>query len=801
MRSISRYTGRVFAFPEHDIDPALKNAEWHLEYAEAVYSQYIRDRSGILYSKRDEMYLYRKYSEANQPVEKYMEIICPSDERTHERKGLQNISWDIVSILPKFRSIITGLFNKVEHDISANAINEAADNERMAKKYNLWSEKQLAGFFNQFPQELGLQAKTEELPTMPASLQELDMLKDIGTFKLKDEMAMEVAVKDSFYRSNWPAEIKDQIYEDFFDLGIAVTKDYVEPMTRAVKARYIDPIDFIVRYSRSKTFNKISHAAVLEYMTVATLRTAVKNARVSNIKEEDLRAIARQYSGYEGNPYLDQYDYYSEDIQSRTHPYDDTTITVMDLEFFSSDQIKYEKRKNKYGNWVLHRQSHNYKGKKTDTRIPGLTEKKVVYTCKWVVGTPFMYDWGLQTDVPREDPKEPKLSFHIYKISNKSACSQVVSQVDDIQLAILRIRNAAAVAAPKGLQIEFGSLNNMAMGGKKMDPLDILTIRRRSGDVIYKATTHHSQVNLPGGGKPVAELEGGMGATLTEQIAIIEFNLNMIRGTLGISELVDGSTPDPKTLVGVVESAQGAMNNVLQNLYKGYKFLKEETAKSMVLRHQILAHYGERNVHQRSLGGNIIQTLKIGASLTAMQFGITLEMRPSDRTKESIRAHALQSNAASKEGRPGISTADFLFIERALEIGNIKMAQMILAYKEKKATEKFELIAKQNQVFNRETVVVGEREKRETMATKIKAEGLRDIEVETAKSNLRIRERTIAHKQAMELNQAKTNSELGKTIIQTEASKENTDTKAASEETKSIIKATEPKPVPAPSPA
>lgn len=793
MRSISRYTGRVYDFPEHDIDPAKKDAEWHLSYAEAVYSQYLRDRSGILYSKRDEMYLYRKYSEANQPVEKYMQIICPSDERTHERKGLQNISWDIVSVLPKFRSIITGLFSKIEHDISANAINESADNERMAKKYNLWSEKQLAPYFAQFPQELGLQAKTAELPAMPSTLQELDMLKDIGTFKLKDEMAMEVAVKDSFYQSNWSAEIKDQIYEDFFDLGIGVVKDYVDPMTKVVKAKYVDPIDFIVRYSRSKTFKNISHAAVLEYMTVSQLRTDVKNSRNGNIKEEDLRNIARQYSGYEGNPYLDQYDYYSTDIQSRTHPYDDTTITVMDLEFFSSDQIKYEKKLNKYGSWIVHRQPHSYKGKKTDTRIPGLSEKRVVYTCKWVVGTNFLYDWGLQTDVPRETVKEPKLSFHIYKISNKSACSQVVTLIDDIQLAVLRIRNAAAVAAPKGLKIEYGSLNNMAMGGKKMDPLDILTIRRSSGDLIYKATTHHSQVNLPGGGKPVDELEGGMGATLTEQITIIEFALGLIRGALGISELVDGSTPDPKTLVGVVESAQGAMNNVLQNFYKAYKFLKEETAKNIVLRHQILAHYGERNVHQRSLGGNIIKTLKIGSSLTAMQFGITLEMRPTDKTKESIRLLAQRSNAASKEGAPGISTSDYLFIERALEIGNIKMAQMILAYKEKKALEKFERTAKENQVFNRETVVVGEREKRETMQAKYKAEGEMHAFVETTKSNLRIKEKTTAHEQEMERIAAKGNAEIGKTVIQTEASRDNTDVKANSEMAKAAMKGNEKK--------
>lgn len=789
----SQYAGRAYVFPRHDIDPEEKDEFWHIMFAEAIYSTYLRDRSAFLYSKRDEMFIHRQYAEANQPSEKYMDIICPKDEGTHERKGFQNISWAIVSILPKFRSIITGLFDKVDHDVSANAIDELADDERMEKKYNLWSEKKLAPFFSQFPEELNLQANADELPPMPASIQELDMLKDAGTFKLKDEFAMETAVKDSFYGSNWKSEIKDQIYEDFFDLGVAATKDYVNPLTQRVETRYVDPAELIIGYSRSKTFNNIAHVGEFKYLNIATLRSNIKNARNSNIDDDALYNISRLYVGYGGNSAIEQYDYatydsFGYDSGNNTHPYDDVTITILDCEFFSSDIQKFEKKLGKNGNWLTHKKPFSYNGKKTDTRTPGVSEKKVVYTCKWVVGTNYIYDWGLQVDVPRETPKEPKFSYHAYKLTNKSILSQVIADVDDMQLAVLRIRNAAAMAAPKGLQIEFGSLSNMALGGKKQDPLDILVIRRRTGDLLYKATTHHSQMNLPGGGKPVAELEGGMGKTLEEQITIFEFHLNRIRSAIGISELVDGSTPDPKTLVGVVESSQGAMNNVLQNFYKGYKYLKEETAKNMALRHQIVAYYNEKNVHARSIGGNVVETLKIGASLTARQFGIVLEMRPNDQAKQSIRAHALQSNAAAKEGRPGISTADYLFIERALEMGNTKQAQMILAYKEKKATEKFDALAKQREEFNRETAVVQEGEKRKTMRDKIEAEADADIRKENNKSRLRKEEREEAHDQEMERIGAKSGVELSKTSIQAEASKENTATKATSEEAKIIIK-------------
>jgi len=796
MYGVSRFKGKIYEFPEHDIDPALKNAEWCLKYAEAIYSQYLRDRSGILYSKRDEMYLYRKYAEANQPVEKYMEILCPSDPHTHERKGFMNMSWDIVSIVPKFRAIIIGLFNKIDHDITANGINEKADEERMIQQWKMWAEKKLSGFFSQFGDEFDLQASTDDLPGLPESLEELQMFKEIGSFKLKEEISMEVALADSFYRSKWK-DTKDKLYEDLFDLGIACVKDAVDPHTQAVQTSYIDPIDLIVRYSRSKTFDKISHAGFVDHMTISQLRTAVKNAHNSNMNEDDLKNVARQYSGYESNPHVYQYDYYTYDQDSGTYPYDEVTVDVLDCEWFSSDIVNFEKKKSESGESRVYRKDYDYSTNGNEKRTALKAEKKVVYRCKWLVGTPFVFDWGLQFDVPRPSKREANLSFHIYKLTNKSMLSQIISNVDDIQLAVLKLRNAAANAAPKGLSIEYDSLLNMSLGGQKMDPLEILTIYRRQGDIIYKATTHHSQRNALGGAKPVSENEGGIGALLNELLTLIDANLNMIRGSLGISQPVDGTTPPPKMLVGVGQMAQGAMNNVLQNLYKGYIFLKESTAKNMALRHQLVARYKERNVHKRSIGGVIVETLKIGAELTAMQFGIKLEARPNDEMKERVRTQATSLRVAAEQGRPGISAADYMFIERALENGNLKYAQAVMAYKEAKSIKEAKIQLQQNQIFARESSVVQEREKRETTVAKIRAEGEKEVFVESKKSQFRQQEWAQRHDYEMKQIAQKGGNEIGKTLIKTESDKEIVEKKVVSDETKEFIKSTKSEPEPA----
>ncbi len=802
MFGVSQYRGRIYDFPDHNINPADKGAEWGRRYAQGIYSQFLRDRSGILYSKRPEWLLNRLYAEARQPNEQYMDIVCPLDPETHERKGMYNISWDNVSIAPKFRAIVTGLFNKIEHEITANAINEKADVERNAQKWNLWAEKKLDGFFSQFPVELNVQANLDELPGLPENIQELEMFKEMGSFKLKQELSIELLLKDSYYRSNWK-DIKDKIYEDFFDLGMAAVKDYVDPYTKEVRAMYIDPLDLIVGHSRSKTYDNISHAGIIRHMTISQLRNEISNSKASNITEQQLAQVAQQYAGYGGNS-NNQYDYeylnYNDDNAS--HPYDEVTVDVLDYEAYSSDIINFEKKTRDNGEEYVYKQPYDYTGEASEKKVHLQAEKKTVYKGKWIIATELIYDYGLKEDVPFEDPKEPKLSIHLYKLTNKSMISQIISMINDAQLAILKIRNASAMAAPKGLTVEYGSLQNMTLGGASMDPLDILTIRRKQGDLVYKATTHHGQYNSGGSASPIKETEGGIGAFLAEQVSIVDMNINHIRNTLGISQPVDGSTPPAKLAVGVANQAEGAMNNVLQNLYKGYIFLKEETAKSMALRHQIVSRQGvERNVHERAVGGNVIKIVKIGSEISMMQMGIKLEARPSPEVRESVRIAAARSNEARKSGIPGIGMADYLFIVRQLENGNLKYAQMMLAYKEKKAEDKMIAQTQQAQQFARETAVVQERERQLGITTKINAEKDATIEVENTKSNNRIKEFKIRHEYDMELTREKGATETDKTLIKAGTESENVEKKIVSEEVKaSMSTAATPVETPAPAP-
>ena len=73
-----------------------------MRYAQAVYQMHVRDQGGIRYTKLQDMDLNRLYAEGRQPVEKYLDLLCPKGADGKRRTYL-DISTDILSVIHPFR--------------------------------------------------------------------------------------------------------------------------------------------------------------------------------------------------------------------------------------------------------------------------------------------------------------------------------------------------------------------------------------------------------------------------------------------------------------------------------------------------------------------------------------------------------------------------------------------------------------------------------------------------------------------------------------------------------------------------
>ena len=129
-----------------------------------------------------------------------------------------DLSTDPISIIPKFRSIVIGKFMQMHHEIEANAVDEKSGAERRSMRFDLWAKAQLQAKLEPFQSlvQAGVDP-SEAQQIIPKTVEELDMLESVGSFKLKWETGMEKLLKDSFHISDWES-VKYKLYEDIFDL-------------------------------------------------------------------------------------------------------------------------------------------------------------------------------------------------------------------------------------------------------------------------------------------------------------------------------------------------------------------------------------------------------------------------------------------------------------------------------------------------------------------------------------------------------------------------------------------------------
>lgn len=759
--------GKPKAFPSPS---RKKDDKFYLEYANAIYSEYVKDRGGIPYSRRFDFVLNRLYGAGNQPTTKYMDILCPLPQgkiSDTDREGWMNISWDIISVIPKFKRIFVGMFEKIEHDVTCTAVNDQALAEKEDYKWNLWTESQMQEFYKSL--NLPIDATPE---WMPSTMQELEMFMG-ECFKLGTEMAMEMGIDYSFYLSKWP-EIKKKMLEDAFDLGVFACQDYVDPIDNKVKVKYLDPIRLIVRYSREKDFSNIDTWGYIEEMTISQLRQR------SGLTEEQLYQIAGSYKDYCDNytnfGWEDYYNFSNLSSQNNPElPYDNYRVNVMFFEFITSESKVYKIVKGQDGSRKTFEKKSDYNPQDNNPdREVERHKYQVTMSGQWIIGTDYTFECGKSYMQPRENKKHPKLSLNIYKYADKSMCASIIPNADSFQIGWLKLQNAKAMASPAGLSIEAGMLENITIGGddgKKFSPLEILTIRRSTGDLIYKATTHFSEL-LPGARpKPVEELKGGIGEQLNEFITTMDYDLKMIRDLTGINEAIDASSPQERVSVGGTEMAAEAANNSLQPIYSGYVSVKESAAKKITTRYQTMAADGSIKGYIPSLGKNIVKNFEITSAVSHEDYAIKIRVRPTGELKQAIRASALEAVKLGKK-MGGITHSDYLYIEDKIQDGNLKYAWMFLEYKERKYQQEMERMQANNSAQNSQIAQAQEETKMKGMQVEIAAKTDSQVTLEKLQSDNRIKEEMVRHQNKMREIELTGQQKIENTVVNNETKPE-----------------------------
>jgi len=625
------------AFPSHLIPPSEKGREWIMQYCKAAWSSFENDTPrSIFFHNRFNYEVYKQYAMGNQSLNKYKPLLGVDEEAT---ETWLNVDWSVIPIVPKFRRIALGRLNKVDYNIVATPIDPLANEETDAYFAGMKAKLLIRDQIKKVDPTLLESPSLQLTPNEAKDMEELEMQMNY-TFKHQMAIEAEQGIK-LVLEQNSVEKMREKIREDFFDFGVGGYKEWIDS-NGAIKIRTVNPRNILINHCKNKDFSDADYVGEIIEMSIADLKQQAGN----QFSEEEYEQIAQNHIGLFGNPkdWPTSYSIYNKG-------YDKFKIRVLDIEFFSVNELVFEQRIDRRGNKIFAKAKYEDRNKRKEKfdRVA----YKVVYKGKWVVNTDFIYNYGLQTDMKRAKSSlmDTELSYHLYApefwdMRAYGMMEQLIPIADAIQIAWYNLQNVINQARPKGIMIEMGALEDIPLGkgGKQLTPMKVLDLYNKTGTLVYRKSDAQGRATNY---KPIEELENGLGRDVMSYWQIIQNNIQLLRDITGLNELTDGSTPDPRTLTTVAKLAYEGTNNALTHIVQGEKKLLESLSNAVVLRLQDVVLKGEVKGYLRSLGSNTLNFIRINPNIHLHEYGIILE----EKVAQQLLAYKVKKRREDEEAK------------------------------------------------------------------------------------------------------------------------------------------------------
>ena len=678
------YKEGTWKAPSPDTDVKRKNKDFYLQAAQAFISTYLRGLTSIAHQAVPRLRELRRYGVGQQSPTKYKEWYTTQKKETAPaevqewtdggtmtkeelREGWGNMDFEhIVSIAPKINLSLHGMLDDVDWVVSATSTDPRSGKERDKIKWGTWLEKEYGNLLDEMRALGGVPSDKPQF--IPKTLTEQQLYEANGGYKIPYEMAIEKACEHSFEVSNWD-EVKAECIDDIRDWNMMGVRTYVCERSGKILARHVDLTRFIIQYSKHYDHHDATRAAEIIDVTVGSLRPYFP-------VEDDLKNIAKSASSYLNNPALDKFDEYNQDDGFGQWKYDHYIVPVFDMVFQDYDNHFESLYTPKIGYTKIRRAvAPDYIPKEREEvkKITIHNLKKV----KWIIGTDYCYDYGIDNDMMRPNMKDVILPYIFIKFPGKSITDSLIPHYDDIMHIHLRTQNALTTAAHAGFAVDMDLLQNMAMSdGTKLSELDIFDIYRHKGILFFKRQDAYGQPN--GGGVPIQELPGGIGRLLEELMSMLQHTLTMIETITGINPTVLGSTPDEKMPVRATQMAVRGTDNVMRPLIRGLRNSKKRTAERFCLSiPQLVKHYSQsKSAYESAIGRYDVELLKM-ISDDIHTMGIKLEPKLTQSHQENLLRIVELAMQKDTNGQAGLGIGEAMLIqERILGGTNLKLVRM-----------------------------------------------------------------------------------------------------------------------------
>lgn len=724
-------------YPPHDINPAKKDINWGMQYAKAAWNDWNYTVPRTCFSNSADKYEeLRLYAQGKQPINKYKKLLGV-DEQTNNTWLV--VDWTVRPIIPKLRDIVISKMLQRDYNIVCTPIDPQAKAELDQYYGEMKAKIAMRKLMEQQNPELAQHPMLQPQQSEPLDFEELEMRVEFGEQFNRSKDA-EQAIQLAFSWNDYKLFLKT-IHESWFDCGPAGYKEGLDKNNRPFfRPANVEAV--ITSYCRRPDFKDMVHAGEVLDVTLIDLATMKDDDGNCVFSEEDIQRIKEAAAGK----------WYNTGLIGRTtniyKGYDRHSVRVLDLQFYSYNELNYERNVNRRGNVMFNEADWEKRNNKKDKYLR--KKIKVVYEIKWIIGTEYAYDFRLKKDMKRSvNPKkmaDTTLDYKFYapsfyEMRTLSMMERLMPLADDYMMTWYRIQNFINRLVPNGWTIDLDALENVALekGGQNMKPLDLIQMFFETGVLpVRLKDVMGDNVNY----KPIIPTDNNAYEQLRVMYEHLQLVLTQMQSIIGLNELTDGSTPNPKTLNGVASIAVDSTNNSLYPLMFAQKHLVEELAGDMLLRMQQAVKKGPVEGFAKALNTNTLHYMSVSEDLALREYGIMLDEKPTDDQKQLLLMQIQQDQAAGL-----LDSADALYI---LNVYNVKQAQQMLAYKvrkNKEAAEKAKMAINQQTIEGQQqSAMMAEQAKRETLAfeydLKMQLEQLtKDLEARNMQLELQVKDK------------------------------------------------------------
>lgn len=709
---------QAYPFPNEFVSPNVKAdvRQWGVPAAKAIY--YNNKKSGAALFNNDVETLNKclEYALGEQSPENYKPVLGINGKNA-KRNFVRAMRWQIKNYATKRVNVaVAKIFNR-EYEVACDAIDPLA----LEEKENY--ESRLTAYMkqSQWLSKMGLMQPDDitaiGLPfkDIPKNDEEKQVHMEMD-YKHRGAMEIEMGIMKHMERNKFD-NIRAQYDFDLFVFGVGCVWDGMDESVKPVLKRR-NPTRMIVPYSESEDFSNIPYAGYLEDMTIGDLRKLNKT-----LSDKEVLDIANNHAKGKDAHFRQN----TETIQ-----YENVSkVQVMHFEILTTNEMVHLEKRDQFGNdrfvekdftyYQTQKEQEKFSSRYGKSRKIHRTKYHAVYEGYWVVGTDYVFNYGLKnhTERQRGNMGETRLGYKIYAPNMKngkivSTVKQMIPILDDLQSYNLKIQQVIGRAIPKGFGIDLYALRkaDLKWDGRKMNDQEKIEMFVQSGVFVYDSSDRYA----PGSNyKPFIEAQNGMAADIEYYLRLIQQAIFELEEVTGLNKIVAASSVHQDTGKGVSEMQQDATEVALDYLYRADKDIFVEVCKTLAVLHlQSVKFGGNKDYYTKSMGESTVDFLS-GRDLAKYDYGLMISVAPS---KDEWREFYMDIQRSIEKGT--LRTSDKILLRR---IKNLKQAYVTMKVLEERR------IKEQEQSKMQDIKANGE-EQRASVQTKFQS----DMELEKFKA-------------------------------------------------------------------